>query len=217
MSFPEFYWFDGTHYLHLSAPILTQFLTGSSPQSHRCVSFHFEVCLVHQPCTAGCSSEILNTTRKMIKFITLIYTTVNISGIRQQALTFELFWHSLEDSIRKLGDFLICELVVPDTLEYVPHGFSAGSPVVLHPSTHTVQNHPLTTCKITEIGLKLHGLRNTLWSLKQNKTKIIEINHFLKLISCFFYLGEFVVFFKDFYTALYLIKSLKIFLLLCNF
>lgn len=173
MSFPEFYWFDGTHYLHLSAPILTQFLTGSSPQSHRCVSFHFEVCLVHQPCTAGCSSEILNTTWKMIKFITLIYTTVNISGIRQQALTFELFWHSLEDSIRKLGDFLICELVVPDTLEYVPHGFSAGSPVVLHPSTHTVQNHPLTTCKITEIGLKLHGLRNTLWSLKQNKTKII--------------------------------------------
>lgn len=138
----------GTYCLHLSVCILTQFLTGSTLQSHRCVFFHFEVCLVHPPCTAGCSSEILNKTWKMINFITLIYNTVKISGIRLQALTFELVWHSLEDSIRKLGDFLICELVVTDTLKYVPDGFSACSSVVLHPSTHTVQYHTLTTCKI---------------------------------------------------------------------
>lgn len=78
-------------------------------------------------------------------FIKLIYTTVQISGIRLQALTFPLVWHSLEDSIRKLSDFLFCELVVADTLQYVPDGFSARSLVVLQPSTHRVQYHPLTT------------------------------------------------------------------------
>lgn len=127
------------------SPILTQFLTGSTLQSHICVFFHFEVYLVHQLCIAGCSSEILNKTQKMIIFIKLIYTTVQISGIRLQALTFQLVWHSLKDSIRKLSDFLFCELVVTDTLQYVPDGLSACSLVVLQPSTHRVQYHPLTT------------------------------------------------------------------------
>lgn len=127
------------------SPILTQFLTGSTLQSHICVFFHFEVYLVHQLCIAGCSSEILNKTQKIIIFISLIYTTVQISGIRLQALTFQLVWHSLEDSIRKLSDFLFCELVVADTLQYVPDGFSACSLVVLQPSTHRVQYHSLTT------------------------------------------------------------------------